>query len=415
MKCRLCGQELSYVFANLWHQPPSNSFLTEEQLKEVEAYFPLLLYVCENCFLVQIDEYKKSNEIFNNDYTYFSSMSTSWLAHAKEYVDMVTERFILGADSLIIEIASNDGYLLQYFKEKNIPCFGVEPTKNTADVARQKGIESIQEFFSSRLAKELVAENRKADLILGNNVLAHVPDINDFIHGARIALKGYGVITFEFPHLLNLIEFNQFDTIYQEHYSYLSLHTVKKAFENQGLKIFDVEEFTTHGGSLRIFACHAECNKYDLTKNVETLLEKEKQNGLLEVSTYLSFQDKIEETKNALLMFLIEQKRAGKKVAAYGAAAKGNTFLNTCGIKPNLISFCVDKATSKQNKYMPGSHIPVFSTEKIKEEKPDFILILPWNLKEEIMEEHSYIKEWGSKFVTAIPDLQIHITLDTIL
>ncbi len=408
MNCRHCGQELNHIFANLWHQPASNSFLTKEQLKEIEPYFPLLLYVCENCFLVQLDEYKKSNEIFNNDYAYFSSMSTSWLAHAKNYVEMMIDRFYLNEKSQIIEIASNDGYLLQYFKERNIPCFGIEPTKNTADVAREKGIESIQDFFGTRLAKELAEKNIKADLILGNNVLAHVPDINDFVEGARLALKDNGIITFEFPHLLNLIEQNQFDTIYQEHYSYLSLYTVKRIFEKKGLKIFDVEELITHGGSMRVFACHAGCEKHVLSKNVEILLEKEKKNGLFDISTYLNFQEKIEETKNALLFFLLEQKSKGKKVAAYGAAAKGNTFLNICGVKPDLLSFCVDKAKSKQNKYLPGSHIPVFSPEKIKEEKPDYVLILPWNIKEEIMNEHKYIKEWGGKFVTAIPYLEIY-------
>ncbi len=408
MKCRHCGQELTHVFANLWHQPASNSFLTKEQLKEMEAYFPLLLYVCDNCFLVQVDEYKDCGEIFNNDYVYFSSMSTSWLLHAKNYVEMMIERFNLNVESQVIEIASNDGYLLQYFKENNIPCLGVEPTKNTADVARERGIESIQDFFGSRLASELVKENKKADLILGNNVLAHVPDINDFVQGACIALKENGIITFEFPHLLNLIEKNQFDTIYQEHYSYLSLYSVLRIFEKQGLHVFDVEELPTHGGSLRIFACHENCKVHVKTANVEAMLSKEKSAKLHELAGYLTYQVKIEDTKNALLMFLLEQKKAGKKVAAYGAAAKGNTFLNICGIKPDLISFCVDKAASKQNKFMPGSHIPVYAVEKIEEEKPDFLVILPWNIKDEIIDTHSYIRKWNGKFVTAIPTLEIY-------
>ncbi len=408
MKCRHCKQELTYIFANLWHQPASNSFLTKEQLKEPESYFPLMLYVCEKCFLVQVDEYKNCEEIFNQDYVYFSSMSSSWLAHAKKYVEMMCARFSLNEHTQVIEIASNDGYLLQYFKEQHIPCFGIEPSENTAQVAKAKGINSIQDFFGLALAKKLAAQNNHAHIILGNNVLAHVPDINDFVQGVAYLLEEHGVATFEFPHLAKLIEENQFDTIYQEHYSYLSLYSVQKIFEKAQMRIFDVEKLSTHGGSLRIFACHANSKVHVSTPHVLKVLAEEKNFGLLNVQSYLSFQTQIEKTKNALLQFLLEQKAQGKKIAAYGAAAKGNTFLNLCGIKPDLVSFCVDKAQSKQNRYMPGSHIPVYAPEKIAEERPDFILILPWNIKEEIMQNLSYIQQWGGKFVTAIPHMQIY-------
>ncbi len=408
MKCRHCQQELKHVFANLWHQPASNSFLTKEQLKEPENTFPLLLYACENCFLVQVDEHKNCEEIFNQEYVYFSSMSVSWLAHAKAYVSMMCERFSLDHNAQVIEIASNDGYLLQYFKEAHIPCFGIEPSKNTADVARQKGIESIQDFFGLALAQKLAEQNKKADVILGNNVIAHVPDINGFTKGVAHLLKENGVATFEFPHVLKLIEENQFDTIYQEHYSYLSLHALQKIFAQAQLRIFDVEELTTHGGSLRVFATHVANKNHVTTQNVQKILEKEVQFGLLTMACYTSFQEKIEHTKNALLQFLLTQKQQGKKVVAYGAAAKGNTFLNLCGVKPDLIQFCVDKAHSKQNKFMPGSHIPVYAPHKIAEEQPDYILLLPWNIKEEIMLSLSYVKQWGGRFVTAIPKLHIY-------
>ena len=407
MKCRHCQQELQQTFADLHHQPASNSFLSEEQLKNPEIYFPLKLFACDNCFLVQVDEYKNCEDIFSHDYVYFSSMSSSWLAHAKQYVDMMRTRFHLDKNSQVIEIASNDGYLLQYFKEANVPCFGIEPTSNTATAAREKGIESIEAFFGTSLATDLAKQNKKADLILGNNVLAHVPDINDFVSGLPLLLKKNGIVTFEFPHLLQLIEQNQFDTIYQEHYSYLLFYTVERVFKACNMRIFDVEELPTHGGSLRIFATHAQENTHKITPAVELLLKKEKDSGMLNIKYYQSFQQQIEITKNALLFFLLEKKLQNKKVVAYGAAAKGNTFLNLCGVKPDLISFCVDKAASKQGKFMPGSHIPVYSPSKIKETKPDYVFILPWNIKKEVMEEHAYIREWGAQFVTAIPKLCI--------
>lgn len=407
MKCRHCECELKVQFANLHHQPASNSFLTAQQLKQPEIYYPLQLYVCESCFLVQIDEYKNCSEIFNQDYVYFSSMSSSWLKHAKNYVEMMQKRFNLNANSFAVEIASNDGYLLQYFKEANISCLGIEPSSNTALVARNKGIDVCEDFFGTTLAKQLCAKGKQADVLLGNNVLAHVPDINDFVRGLKILLAPNGVITLEFPHLMELIKNNQFDTIYQEHYSYLSLTTLMRIFSHCNLRIFDVEQLPTHGGSLRIFATHLENISHKTCPSVSILLEKENIEGMTSIAYYTTFQRRIEKTKNALLRFLLKQKILGKSIAAYGAAAKGNTFLNACGIKADMIDFCVDKALSKQGKFMPGSHIPVFAPEKLKQQKPDFVLILPWNIKTEIMKEHSYIKNWNGKFIIAIPELII--------
>lgn len=408
MNCRFCENPLTHEFADLVNSPPSNSYLRAEQLNEPEMFFPLRVFVCEKCFLVQIDEYKKADEIFDENYAYFSSFSTSWLAHSKKYVEMMTERFGFGEDSQVIEIASNDGYLLQYFAEKNIKVLGIEPTLSTAQAARAKGIESWTEFFGVKLAEKLVSENRQADLLLGNNVLAHVPDLRDFVGGLKIALKKNGVVTMEFPHVLQLIENNQFDTIYHEHFSYLSLHTVKEIFASKGLEVFDVEELTTHGGSLRIFAKHAENETHEQSENVANLLEKEKQFGLTQLKYYLDFQPKVEKVKNDLLTFLLEQKRAGKRVAAYGAAAKGNTLLNFCGVKKDLIDFVVDASPHKQGKFLPASHIPIVDESFIRREKPDFVLILPWNIKEEIFEQLKYIRDWNGKFAVAVPRLEIN-------
>lgn len=407
MKCRFCGEAAETEFADLVNSPPSNSYLTSAQLNEPEVFYPLRVVVCDRCLLVQIDEYKKSSDIFNSDYAYFSSYSTSWLEHAKKYAGMMTKRFGLSGNSQVVEIASNDGYLLQYFKEKQIPVLGVEPTANTAAVAQQKGIETVVEFFGKDLANKLRKSGRSADLIAGNNVLAHVPDINDFVGGLKILLKDEGVITMEFPHLLQLVQNNQFDTIYHEHFSYLSLGTVKKIFEASGLEIFDVEELVTHGGSLRIFAKHAGGDGHKTEKNVESILHKEKQAGMQQLSFYTDFQKKIAAVKYDLLEFLLEQKRKGKVIAAYGAAAKGNTLLNYCGVKKDLISFVADANPAKQNKFMPASHIPIFTEQKIKEVKPDYILILPWNLKEEIVKQLSYVREWGCRFAVPIPSLQL--------
>jgi SAM-dependent methyltransferase len=407
MQCRFCNQPLSNVFIDLINSPASNSFLNKDELDEPEQFFPLKVFTCHNCFLVQVDEYKKSDAIFDSNYVYFSSYSKSWLQHAKNYTDLMIQRFGYNKDSLVVEIASNDGYLLQYFKEKNIPVLGIEPTANTAEVAQNKGINSVVDFFGTRLAKKLVNDNIKADLLLGNNVLAHVPDIVDFVSGMKIILKENGVITMEFPHLLQLIENNQFDTIYHEHFSYLSFNTVKKIFEAQQLEIFDVDEIPTHGGSLRIYAKHKEDQTKSISDNVRLLLSKEEKQGLLSLNYYLEFQSKALKVKLDITDFLIHQKRNNKNVAAYGAAAKGNTLLNYCGIKNDLIDFVVDANPHKQNKFLPGSHIPVVNEDYLKEKRPDFIIIFPWNLKIEIIQQLAYIKDWGGKFVIPIPELEI--------
>ncbi len=408
MKCRFCHHELTNVFIDLINSPPANSFLTKEQLNEPEVFYPLKLYVCENCFLVQIDEYKKSGEIFNQDYAYFSSFSTSWLEHAKRYVEMITDRLRLNAASHVIEIASNDGYLLQYLLEKQIPCLGIEPSANTAQVAREKGIETLEKFFGANLAKKLAQEGRKADLIIGNNVLAHVPDINDFVKGLKIALGPGGVITMEFPHLMRLVEQNQFDTIYHEHFSYLSFLAVQRIFVAHDLDIFDVEELPTHGGSLRIYAKHREDSAKAISSNVNALQKREFVAGVNDLSYYPGFQSKAGNVKYSLLSFLLEQKQSGTKVVGYGAAAKGNTLLNYCGVKKDLIEFVVDVSPHKQGKYLPGSHIPVVKEEEITRLKPGYVLVLPWNIRDEIMGQLSYIRKWGGKFVTAVPELKIH-------
>lgn len=408
MNCRFCKHPVTNEFADLVNSPPSNSYLTAQQLNEPETFYPLKVLVCDKCFLVQVDEYYKSSEIFSSDYAYFSSFSTSWLAHAKRYTEMMIERFKFGSNSLVVEIASNDGYLLKNFKENNVPVLGVEPTANTAAAAKKNhGIDSIVEFFGTDLARQMVANGQQADLLLGNNVLAHVPDIMDFVGGMKLVLKDQGVITMEFPHLYQLILNNQFDTIYHEHFSYISFTTVKQIFEANGLEMFDVQEIPTHGGSLRIFAKHKGDASKPVGEAVEALLAKEKQAGMTTLEYYTGFQTKIEGIKNDLLEFLLQQKRAGKTVAAYGAAAKGNTLLNYCGVKNDMITFVVDANPAKQNKYMPASHIPICTEERIKKDKPDFILILPWNIKEEIVKQLDYINGWGGKFVVPIPRLEV--------
>lgn len=406
MNCRHCSTPLVNVFCDLQTCPPSNAMVKAEQLNYPETYFPLKVYSCDKCWLVQVDELEKAEAIFNEEYTYFSSFSTSWLAHAKQYTDEMVNRFGFNQNSLVVEIASNDGYLLQYFKEKGIPALGVEPTANTAKVAIEKGIETIIDFFGSGLAEDKL--KGKADLILGNNVLAHVPDINDFVHGVKIALSTTGVNTFEFPHLCQLVEFKQFDTIYHEHFSYLSLTAIKSIFAQQGLEVFDVQEIPTHGGSLRIFTKHKEDTSKIVEASVALLLQKEKNLGVNTLEYYQNFQTKVDRIKYDFTNFLIEQKRSGKKVIGYGAAAKGNTLLNYCGTKGNdLINFVVDASPYKQNRYLPGSRIPVVSKENIEAFKPDYIIIFPWNLKTEIAEQLSYTKEWGAKFVVFIPELTI--------
>jgi SAM-dependent methyltransferase len=407
MNCRFCNNPLTNTFIDLVNSPASNSFLTFEQLNEPETFFPLKVFTCDKCFLVQIDEYKQSEAIFNGDYVYFSSFSTSWLTHVKNYVELMTNRFGLNKDSQVIEIASNDGYLLQYFVEKNIPVLGIEPTENTAKVAIEKGVNTITRFFGTELANELSKSGTKADLFLGNNVLAHVPDIVDIVKGIKIILKPNGVVTIEFPHLMQLVDNNQFDTIYHEHFSYLSFYSVKQIFEAQGLEMFDVEEIPTHGGSLRIYAKHKEDGSKIISENVAQLINKEIAKGINTLTYYEDFGQKVSKVKLDFLDFLIQQKRNNKKVAGYGAAAKGNTLLNYCGVKNDMIDFVVDRNPAKQNMFLPASHIPVFAEAALKVNKPDYIIIFPWNLKVEVIEQLSYAREWGAKFVIPIPHLEI--------
>ena len=409
MNCRFCKEPLTHKFVDLINCPPSNSFLSFEQLNEPESYYPLTIYACSKCYLVQVDEYKKAQEIFNSDYVYFSSYSKSWVTHARDYVEDMIERFKYNENSFVIEIASNDGYLLQHFRDRGVPVLGIEPTKNTANVAILKGIPTITEYFGSTFAKKLKQQRQKGNLLIGNNVLAHVPDIDDFVEGLKIALRRDGVVTMEFPHILRLVEDCQFDTIYHEHYSYLSFTTVKAVFEAHALEMFDVQEMPTHGGSLRIFAKHKKDSNKKILPSVKAMLAKEEAAGITTSEYYRNFQSRVDEIKNGMLAFLLEKHKAGQKVIGYGAAAKGNTLLNYAGIKgDDLIKFVVDAAPSKVGKYLPGSHIPVFDETKIREYQPDFIIILPWNLKEEIMEQLAYVSEWGCKFVTFIPDVQTY-------
>lgn len=405
MKCRFCQTPLDLEFIDLGASPPSNSFLSRDQLDEPEVYYPLKLYACRNCFLVQIDECKKSSEIFDEEYVYFSSYSSTWLNHAKKYVDMIAPKLGLNENSLVMEIGSNDGYLLKNVKALGIPCLGIEPSGSVAKVAREKGLEVEEEFFTLKLAERLAKKRKKADLIIGNNVLAHVPDINDFVQGLKAALKKEGVVNMEFPHLLRLVEGNQFDTIYHEHYSYLSLLSVSRIFAEHGLEIFDIDELDTHGGSMRIYAGHKHAHEIEPT--VKKFLDKERWAGMDRESFYLNFQDRVDRVKADLLLFLIEQKQAGRSVAAYGAAAKGNTLLNYCGIKKDLIQFVCDASPHKQGKFLPGSRIPVYSEDMIRERKPNFVLILPWNISAEIMDQLDYVRQWGGRFVTAVPELEI--------
>ena len=407
MNCRFCGNVLDQQFIDLVNSPLSNAFLTSAQLDEPEIYYPLRLLVCEKCHLVQIGEYKKAYEIFHDDYLYFSSYSKSWLTHARNYAAMISERLALGPQNFVIEIASNDGYLLQNFQEANIPCLGIEPTKGTAEVAREKGIEVITDFFGLKIAEQLAAEGRQADLVIGNNVLAHVPDLNDFVGGLKAVLKRGGVINMEFPHLLRLVEGNQFDTIYHEHFSYFSFLTVQRIFSVHELIIFDVEEIPTHGGSLRIYAGHARDASKPVSPSVKKLAKRETDLGMNTSAYYSGFQAKADKIKYDLLSFLIAEKSEGRKVAAYGAAAKGNTLLNYCGVKRDLIEFVVDASPHKQGKYLPGSHIPIVAEEKLQQWRPDYVLILPWNIKEEIMGQIQYIKNWGGRFLVATPCLQV--------
>ena len=407
MKCRFCGTQLSDMFLDLGSAPPSNAFLTAAELNEPELYFPLRLFTCPTCFLVQVDEVQKHEALFSNAYIYFSSYSSTWLKHAENYVQTVTDRLGLDLHSLVMEIASNDGYLLQYVKARGIPCFGVEPTASTAAVARARGIESIERFFGQAFASEIVASRRAVDLVIANNVLAHVPDINDFVAGLTNVLAADGVATVEFPHLLQLVAQRQFDTVYHEHFSYFSLHTVQRIFAAHGLRIWDVEELPTHGGSLRIWAAHSDAT-HDQTAAVSTLLEKETAAGMTEMTYYQRFQPQADSIKNDFLAFLLDCKRTGKQVVGYGAAAKGNTLLNYAGIKSDLIPFVADASPHKQGLYLPGSHIPVVSEARIRALRPDFVVVVPWNLRQEITAQLNYVREWGGQFVTSVPHLEIN-------
>jgi len=406
MKCRHCQTELEHVFLDLGYAPPSNAYLTKESMKSPETTFPLKLYVCHECWLVQTDDYTEADELFSPDYAYFSSTSQGWLHHAARYAKAITERLGLKKESFVIEVASNDGYLLKNFVATGIPCLGIEPTDSTADAAEKIGIPVLREFFGANTANALAEDGKHADLICGSNVYAHVPDINDFTQGLRIALKKDGTINLEFPHLMRLIEQNQFDTVYHEHFSYLSLTSVSSIFAKAGLRIYDVEELPTHGGSLRIYGCHDNDPRHN-EPAVQLILEREKTFGLQDLQVYRDFQLKANKVKNDFLTFLIEQKNNGKSIAAYGAAAKGNTLINYAGIKHDLIDFVCDAAPSKQGKFMPGSHIPILAPEELINHKPDWVIILPWNIAEEVMSQQSQVTSWGGKFVIAVPELKV--------
>ena len=406
-KCRFCETPLEQVFVDLGMSPLCESFLPSDQLDQMEPFYPLQVYVCGNCFLVQLREYVAPERIFS-DYAYFSSYSDSWLAHAKMYTDRMIERFGIGEKSFVVELASNDGYLLQYFVEKGVPVLGIEPAANVAAVAVKKGVPSLVKFFGRETARKLAAAGKQADLLLGNNVLAQVPDVNDFVAGMRILLKPNGVITMEFPHLQRLMEENQFDTIYHEHFSYFSFVTAEKIFAAHGITLFDVEELPTHGGSLRIYGRHAEDSSKAVSGRVTELRAREEAAGTTRLEPYSRFTEQVKETKRKLLEFLIAAKRSGKKIAGYGAPGKGNTLLNYCAIRTDFLDYTVDRNPHKHGRFLPGTHVPIFPPDRIRETKPDFLLILPWNLKDEIIKQNAFIREWGGKFVVPIPEVRVH-------
>jgi 2-polyprenyl-3-methyl-5-hydroxy-6-metoxy-1,4-benzoquinol methylase len=406
--CRFCGANVRHTFVDLGMSPLCESYLSVQHLNDMEPFYPLHVLVCEHCFLVQLQEYVSVESIFG-EYAYFSSFSESWLAHAKAYTEKMIERFALGPKSQVVELASNDGYLLQYFVSAGIPALGIEPAANVAAVAVKKGVPTLVKFFNRESAEELAAQGMKADLLLGNNVLAQVPDLNSFVAGMKILLKPNGVITMEFPHLIKLIEQVQFDTIYHEHFSYFSLLAAEKIFSAHQLTIFDLEELPTHGGSLRIYACHKEDRSRGLSSQVVFVRAAEEAAGFARLESYSSFAERTKETKYALLEFLIHAHKNGKQVAGYGAPGKGNTLLNYCGIRSDLLAYTVDRNPYKQGKYLPGSHIPIYSPEHIRATRPDYVLILPWNLKEEIMQQIAYIREWGGQFVVPIPGTKVYV------
>jgi len=406
VNCRHCSSKLDHTFLDLGFAPPSNAYLSISDLTRPEKYYPLKTKVCSSCWLVQTEDYTDADELFSDDYAYFSSTSISWLAHAKTYSQNMIEFLKLNRQSYVIEIASNDGYLLKNFVAADIPCLGIEPTASTATAAELIGIRVLREFFGHNLGMQLASNGQQADLIIGNNVYAHVPDINDFTRGLKAVLKPNGTITLEFPHLMRLIELNQFDTIYHEHFSYLSLCTVDRIFKSAGLRIWDVEELPTHGGSLRIYGCHEEFAR-SASPRVDKMLANEAKRGLQLVSTYQNFQINANSIKNDFLAFLIEKKRELKTVVGYGAAAKGNTFLNYSGVKTDLLPYIFDAAIAKQGKYMPGSHIPIHPPSALIEDPPDYLVILPWNIAAEVRQQNARLVEMGTKFVTAVPKLEI--------
>ena len=404
--CRLCGSALRHTFADLGMSPLCENFLAADQLNRMEAFYPLHVHVCDQCFLVQLEEYVSPQQIFT-EYAYFSSYSTSWLAHAKTYTERMIERFQLGPDSLVVELASNDGYLLQYFVERGIPVLGVEPAANVAREAVRKGIPTLVKFFGREVAADMVHDGTQADLMLGNNVFAHVPDVCSFAAGMKLLLKPQGVITLEFPHLMRLMEGNQFDTIYHEHFSYFSFITATALLAKCGLTVFDVEELPTHGGSLRLYARHAESASQPVGGRVQELTRREELAGFTRLETYRSFGEQVKSTKRSILAFLVEARRQGKSIAGYGAPGKGNTLLNYCGIRTDFLDYTVDRNPYKHGKFLPGTHIPVLPPERIRQTRPDYVFILPWNLKNEIREQLSYIREWGGRFVVPIPELEV--------
>ena len=407
MNCRHCGSALNMELIDLGTAPPSNAYLTESQLHEPEKWYPLRALVCEKCWLAQTEDFADADELFSPDYAYFSSYSSTWLKHAEDYVDMAVQRFRLGPGSLVVELAANDGYLLQYVKARHVPCLGIEPTKSTANAAREKGLEIVEAFFGIDLAEQLVEQGRQADLIVANNVLAHVSDINDFTSGCSRLLKKNGVATFEFQYLLTLVEQNQFDTIYHEHFSYLSLTAVVNLLMSHGLMVFDVEQLPTHGGSLRIFAKHADNKSLEVAQSVNGLLALEEQKGIRSGKFYEEFQSRAIKVKNDFVYFLLESGRKGLRVGAYGAAAKGNTLLNYAGVRDDLLPYVVDANPAKQGKYLPGSRIPVVSDRRLRKDRPELIVILPWNLQREIVDQLSYCRAWKAKFIVSIPQLKV--------
>ena len=404
--CRFCATPLRVTFCDLGMSPLSNAYRQPDQLRNMEPFYPLHAYVCEQCLLVQLEEFESPEHIFG-DYAYFSSYSDTWLTHVSNYADQMVARFDIDHASQVVEIASNDGYLLQYFQSKGVPVLGIEPAANVAEVAKAKGIDTHVAFFGIETAKRLAADGKQADLLLGNNVLAHVPNLNDFVAGMKMLLKPTGVITMEFPHLLRLMQQNQFDTIYHEHFSYFSFLTVEQVFARHGLVLFDVEQLSTHGGSLRIYARHVEDASRPVVESVDHLRAEEAKAGLRTLAAYENFAEQVRETKRALLEFLIEAKRDGKSVVAYGAPAKGNTLLNYCGVRTDFIEYTVDRSPHKQGRFLPGTHIPIFAPDKIASTKPDYVLILPWNLRDEIMSQMTLIRAWGGKFVVPIPDVRV--------